>query len=129
MPKTAEEWRELDRWSPDKSLARIGEISAEITKVALSDICFTTADELVDLADEAIVLMLHALKQVIEEKRWVGVRPLDIFEGAYGDLSGATWEVVVGRFIDTKSVVEAYRKGAGKEKRELKNKLIERGFI
>jgi len=129
MSKTQEQWKELDRWTSDKSVQRIGVITAEIECMIEPTVRPSMSDVLDDLADEAIVLMLNTLKQVVEEKRWTGVRPLDLFEGVYGELSGESWEVVVGRFLDTKRVVEAYREGAGKKKMDLKNKLIARGFI
>ncbi len=130
MPKTQQEWRDVDSWSVDRAIARIGMIAAEIECVVVSDVRLPIEGVLADLADEAIVLMLNTLKLVVEEKRWLEVRPLGLFEGAYGDLSTTTTgKVIMGRFLDTKRVVEAYREGAGKTKSELKNKLIERGFI
>lgn len=128
MPKTQDEWKAVGRMTEDQMLERVADLGLALRKAGGLE-C-SGEGRACDMADEAIVILLGTLRDLITEKRWVGLRPMDLFESTYGlDTKDLQWSLVLTRFQDTEAIVKAYRSSSGEAKEALKNKLVARGFI
>lgn len=128
MAKTKQEWKDIESWDSEDTLIRLGELKTSMQEI-ITDSEDPYAVGLGDDCDEVIVLLLQLLKQVIREKKWTGTKPLQIFEGAYVDMSGDSWEHVLVRFRETKRLAEEYVSGDAQTKSLIKPKLVSRGWI
>jgi len=134
MPKTRQEWKELDALSPKELTPRLGGLCRSIEQVRAKDVdvCSETCEELAGYTDECVYILLSLLKAVIKEEEWNDVTPMSLFTGVYSGLLyewGWVWAAVLLRFLDTKKLVSDYREGSSSTRHFVRPKLVSRGFI
>lgn len=91
---------------------------------------FSSAEEYDKACDKFIVILLEILSIVVEEKGWTDVKPIQLFEGVWGEvIRSKQYEQVYERFKETESLIEKFRTSEGKDKAIYKKELISRGII
>jgi len=91
---------------------------------------FSSEEEHIKACDKFIVLLLDTMSVVIEEKGWKDIKPIQMFDGMWGEIIKLKqFEEVYERFKETEGIINIFRQSEGPEKLVAKKELIERGII
>jgi len=91
---------------------------------------FSSEEEHIKACDKFIVLLLDTMSVVIEEKGWKDIKPIQMFDGMWGEIIKLKqFEEVYERFKETEGIINIFRQSEGPEKLAAKKELIERGII